>query len=544
MFVLASLIVALLASSAAPTPLYASYQARWHFTPITTTVVFGVYAVAVPVALLTFGKLSDHVGRRPVLLTAIAVHAGSLVIFATATGVPALLSARVVQGLSTGAALGAIGAAMLDMDRELGTFANAVAPGMGSASGAIASALAVRFLPDPAHLIYLALIGVLALQAGAIAAMRETVTRGAGRAGQPAAGDHPAAGAAGPGADRRARAVRGLGAGRAVRRARPGAGARPDRLERGGAGRHEPVRAGRLGRRRATVALRRAAARTVMLFGILALITGVAVTVTAVSVGSVAVFFAGSAIAGAGFGSGFQGGIRLVVPLAAPHERAGLVSLLYVVSYLGLGVPAVLAGFGVVHGGGLLDTARYYGAAVIALAAAALLGLVKTRPGRAAEPAGPGAYDSRQGCLGRWPSPMAVEEDEHGPAVGARAAAGRGQRAVLQRGRAHGRDRPHHRAGRRGQSLAVQHVRQQGRAGPGLPGDPPRPASPSRITAGRGPATTPRGERPADRRWLGQGELWPSRTTGYAFARPARSPIPATWSSRPPRATATGCARC
>ena len=55
-------------------------------------------------------------------LTALAVHAGSLVIFATASGVPALLAARVVQGLSTGAALGAIGAAMLDMDRELGTF--------------------------------------------------------------------------------------------------------------------------------------------------------------------------------------------------------------------------------------------------------------------------------------------------------------------------------------------------------------------------------------------------------------------------------------
>src|SRR6202012_5352543 len=146
-FVLASLIVALLASSAAPTPLYAIYQAQWHFTPITTTVVFGVYALAVLASLLTLGKLSDHVGRRPVLLTALAVHAGSLVIFATATGVPALLGARVVQGLSTGAGLGAIGAAMLDMDRELGTFANAVAPGIGTATGAIAHALAGRFRP-------------------------------------------------------------------------------------------------------------------------------------------------------------------------------------------------------------------------------------------------------------------------------------------------------------------------------------------------------------------------------------------------------------
>ena len=72
-----------------------------------------------------------------------------------------------------------------------------------------------------------------------------------------------------------------------------------------------------------------------------------------------------------------------MVPLAAAHQRAGLVSLLYVVSYLGLGVPAVLAGFGVVHGGGLIDTTRYYGAAVIALAALALFGLLKNSAGGA-----------------------------------------------------------------------------------------------------------------------------------------------------------------
>ena len=385
-FVLASLIVALLASSAAPTPLYAIYQAKWHFTPITTTVVFGVYAMAVLISLLTLGKLSDHIGRRPVLLTAIAVHAGSLVIFATATGVPALLTARVVQGLSTGAALGAIGAAMLDMDRELGTFANAVAPGLGSASGAILSAVAIRFLPAPTHLIYLALIGVLVLQAFAIAAMRETVSRAPGAL-----------------ASLRPEITLPRGLRAPVLTAVPVLfavwalaglyGALGPALVHALTGSGEVV----LGALSLTVlagsaviaiiALRRAAARTVMLVGIWALIAGVGVTVLAVSLGSVALFFAGSVIAGVGFGSGFQGAIRLVVPLAAAHERSGLISLLYVVSYLGLGVPAVLAGFGVVHGGGLIDTARYYGAAVIALAAAALFGLLKTGPGGAADPA-------------------------------------------------------------------------------------------------------------------------------------------------------------
>src|SRR5712664_42511 len=39
---LASLIVSLLAASSAPTPLYAIYQQHWGFSPITTTIVYGV----------------------------------------------------------------------------------------------------------------------------------------------------------------------------------------------------------------------------------------------------------------------------------------------------------------------------------------------------------------------------------------------------------------------------------------------------------------------------------------------------------------------
>jgi hypothetical protein len=265
---------------------------------------------------------------------------------------------------------------------------------MGTASGAILSALAVRFLPDPTHLIYLALIGALALQATAVAAMRETVSRAPGalaslrpeialpralRAGVLTAVPVLFA----------VWALAGLyGAlGPALVHALTGSGD----VVQGGLSLFVLAASAVV----AIIVLRRAGARTVMLIGILALITGVAVTVTAVNLGSAAVFFAGSAIAGAGFGSGFQGSIRTVVPLAVAHQRAGLVSLLYVVSYLGLGVPAVLAGFGVVHGGGVINTARYYGAAVIALAAVALYGLLKNQPGRDAEHVSASARDIR-----------------------------------------------------------------------------------------------------------------------------------------------------
>jgi MFS family permease len=71
---------------------------------------FGIYAVVFLTALLTVGAFSDHVGRRPVVLVALILQAVAMVIFAQAESVTALLGARVLQGLSAGGAVGALGA--------------------------------------------------------------------------------------------------------------------------------------------------------------------------------------------------------------------------------------------------------------------------------------------------------------------------------------------------------------------------------------------------------------------------------------------------
>jgi hypothetical protein len=60
-----------------------------------------------------------------------------------------------------------------------------------------------------------------------------------------------------------------------------------------------------------------------------------------------------------------------------------VLSLLFVISYLGMGVPAVAAGFGATDGLGLLGSARVYGIALIVLAGFALAGLRRTRAVRA-----------------------------------------------------------------------------------------------------------------------------------------------------------------
>src|SRR5262250_640481 len=101
-FLLASITVSFLAGSLPPTPLYPVYQAEWGFSALTTTEIFGIYAIALLGSLLVAGRLSDHIGRRPVLIVATLVQAVVMFIFATANGVAALMLGRVLQGVATG----------------------------------------------------------------------------------------------------------------------------------------------------------------------------------------------------------------------------------------------------------------------------------------------------------------------------------------------------------------------------------------------------------------------------------------------------------
>jgi hypothetical protein len=82
---------------------------------------------------------------------------------------------------------------------------------------------------------------------------------------------------------------------------------------------------------------------------------------------------------GLGTGTGSLLSALAVRYLPAPTHQ---VSLLFVVSYLGLGIPAVAAGFAATRGLGLLGAARYYGIAVIAAAALALIGILRDRPAK------------------------------------------------------------------------------------------------------------------------------------------------------------------
>src|SRR2546429_451401 len=83
-----------------PTPLYAIYQAQWHFSAAIVTVPFAVYAAGVLLPLLLTGRASDQAGRKPVLAAALSCSPLSTVVFILAPDVGVLMVGRILSGFS------------------------------------------------------------------------------------------------------------------------------------------------------------------------------------------------------------------------------------------------------------------------------------------------------------------------------------------------------------------------------------------------------------------------------------------------------------
>ncbi len=112
-------------------------------------------------------------------------------------------------------------------------------------------------------------------------------------------------------------------------------------------------------------------ARMALIAGAVALVIGVGTSLVGVQWHSITAFFAGSIVAGLGFGAGFNGTLRTLAPLAEAHERAGLMATFYVLSYLAFSVPAIAAGLLAGHVG-LQAAATLYGVMLVVLACVAL----------------------------------------------------------------------------------------------------------------------------------------------------------------------------
>ncbi|WP_314355477.1 MFS transporter [Pseudomonas rhodesiae] len=371
---LAITLLTFLAASSAPTPLYHLYQQHLDFSAGMLTLIFGVYALSLLAALLTVGSLSDYLGRKPVIFAALILEMLAMLLFINESSVAWLIVARTLQGFATGMATAVLGAALLDTDREQGPLINSLAPLLGMACGAMGCSLLVEFAPFPTQLIYWVLFGAMLLQALLVWRLPETVSPIAGALASLWPTLHV------PAQARRALwialpvdiavwAMGGFYLSLAPSLVRAATGSTSNLI--GGALVAVLTVSGAL----MIYGLRHRAADKVLRLGAMLLALGVALILGAVHTASLPLFFVATLIAGSGFGAGFLGAVRSVVPLAQPHERAGLMSAFYVLSYLAFCIPSLLAGT-LTRAFGLIATTDGYGASLIVLALSALMALL------------------------------------------------------------------------------------------------------------------------------------------------------------------------
>jgi MFS family permease len=381
-YVLVAAVIGLaLFASATPSPLYGIYRDLWGFSQVVLTLVYATYAFGVLAALLLAGRISDEVGRRPVLLVSLGTLIATSVLFMLADSVAWLFVARGLQGLATGLALGAASAALLDLhprrDPSGAGLANGVASAGGLGLGVLVSAALVQLLPAPRVLPYVVLLVLFAVAFVGALLMPEPV---ADRSRPRLTPQRPSV----PTSVRRPFLLAGLAVlsswsvGGLFLSLGPQLSASLFHTTNHlvtGISIFVLAACGSL----AQLAFGRRAPWAGAAAGSVALAAGTAIIVAAASTDSAALLMVGSVIGGAGFGVAFLGALRALSAAIPPEHRAAVMSAFYVVAYMSLSIPAVLAGVGVAPLG-LESTFEILGSIAAAIALVVAVEAWRTRP--------------------------------------------------------------------------------------------------------------------------------------------------------------------
>jgi MFS family permease len=365
-----------------PTPLYALYTKQYGFSELTITVIFATYAAGVIAALLGLGRVSDVVGRRPVLLLGLTMSALSAVVFLVAQGLAPLLVGRLLSGLSAGIFTGTATATLVDLagDQARGraTLVAAVANIGGLGCGPLLAGILAQLAPLPLRLSFWVDLGLLVPAFVGVLLMPEPVHPQRGQKlrlqalsvpRETRAAFIPAALAGFAGF-----AVMGLST--AVSPAFLGQvlSIRSDVIV--GAVVFGVFTASVLGQ----LLLEIVPQRIAMAGGCAGLIAGMALLAAGLASSSLALLVTGATVAGAGQGLSFRAALAAVNQASPPNQRAEVASSFFVVAYLAISIPVI--GEGVLAQAAGLRTAGIVFAAAVAVLAAVVVTMLMRRDGK------------------------------------------------------------------------------------------------------------------------------------------------------------------
>jgi len=171
-------LVATFAAAASPIPLYNIYRAEEGLTNFGISMAIVTYSVGTMAALLTLGRLSNHLGRRRTAIASLGLLLVGCLLLLNVQDISTLLVARLLVGLGTGLAGSTLTSYIVDAapanPEWLASVASSQGPMLGLTIGAIASGGLVQFGPWPRELIYLICCGLLVLAAVLIMISPET----------------------------------------------------------------------------------------------------------------------------------------------------------------------------------------------------------------------------------------------------------------------------------------------------------------------------------------------------------------------------------
>jgi MFS family permease len=169
------------AAVGATIPLFNIYRAEDGFTNAGVSLTVVAYSAATLTTLLLLGRLSNHLGRRPTSIGSLCLLVLGCLLLLNVHTIGILIGGRLLMGLGAGLASSSLTSYIVDTapvrPAWLASVASSQTVMLGLAVGAVGSGVLVQFGPWSRELIYLVVVGLLLLCVALVALSPETVTR-------------------------------------------------------------------------------------------------------------------------------------------------------------------------------------------------------------------------------------------------------------------------------------------------------------------------------------------------------------------------------